>query len=80
MKVEFITRKNCPLCDEAEEILAGWTEQLGLEVVVVDVDQNAALLNVFTDRVPVLRTESGDVLAEGRWSSQAPAGLGGGVL
>ena len=59
MRVEFITRQNCELCDEAEQILAGWVRELGLEVVVTDVDQDEALLEVFTDRVPVLRSADG---------------------
>lgn len=75
MKVEFITRENCPLCDEAEEMLATWAGEFGLEVEVLDVDQDAILYEAFTDRVPVLRSAGGEVLAEGRWLPDPPAQL-----
>ena len=75
MKVEFITRENCSLCDQAERLLAGWAGEFALDVDVVDVDQDQALYDLFNERVPVLRNGAGEVLAEGRWAAEPPGGL-----
>lgn len=61
--LEFITRKNCPLCDEARELLLPLAEARGTAVTERDVDADPALAG-FTNRVPVV-VAGGRVLAEG---------------
>ena len=67
--IEFITRQDCPLCDKGKADLDKWARRIGLRVVEVDVDSDPDLLEQFGARVPVVRTEAGLVVAEGRWSS-----------
>jgi len=71
--VTFVTRQRCHLCDDALEALWPWARRLGLTVVEVDVDDDPALLERFGDRVPVVVSASGAVLAEGRISPREAA-------
>ena len=68
MKVEFITRQDCPLCDEAEEMLERLRGRFALDIEEVDVDENPELLALYGDTVPVARSQSGKVLAAGIWT------------
>jgi len=65
--VTFITRQGCTLCDEALPGIQGWVDRLGLVMAVVDVDESPDLLERFDHRVPVVLSDEGDVLLEGRW-------------
>jgi len=63
LSIEFITRQNCPLCDEARALLLPMAEARGAVVTERDVDIDPALAG-FTNRVPVVRA-GGRVVAEG---------------
>lgn len=67
--VEFITRNNCPLCEKGEGVLRSVAKRWGLTVRLIDVDEDEALFDLFSDRVPVVLGEGGDVIAEGRISA-----------
>jgi len=49
-------------------MLARITNRLVLEIEEVDVDADEELLRSFDHSVPVVRTQSGKVLAAGRWT------------
>lgn len=66
VSVIFLTRPGCHLCEEALPVarrVARWTRQ---ELDVVDIDGDDALVVDFGLRIPVVTTDSGRVLAEGR--------------
>ncbi len=66
MKLHFITRDECPLCDEAWEMLMDLNSRFALDVVELDVDSDEQLSRLYGTSVPVVRTEDGKVLAAGR--------------
>ncbi len=68
MKLEFITRDDCPLCDEASAILSRLSKRLRLEIEELDVDSDEELLRIYDERVPILRSKDGTVLASGKWT------------
>lgn len=51
--VILYTRKRCPLCDEARELLT----RHGVSPRVVDIDTDSELVNRFTDCVPVVEID-----------------------
>jgi len=53
-RFELVTRVGCHLCDEMEEQVRPVLARFGLELELVDVDQDAVLLARFGDVVPVL--------------------------
>jgi hypothetical protein len=67
--ITFITRQGCTLCDEALPGIEGWVERFGLEMTVVDVDLDLALLERFDHKVPVVLSDEGEILLWGRWGS-----------
>ena len=68
MKVQFITRQVCPLCDEAREMLDRLTRRFALDIEEVDVDEDPELLALYGESVPVARSDGGKVLAAGVWT------------
>jgi len=63
------TRRGCGLCEAAEDLLAGVPD-----VVCVDVDSRAELVDRYGLRVPVL-CDGERVLLEGRFTDAAIAAL-----
>lgn len=61
MKLVFVTREGCHLCDEALLLL----RQLGREPEILDVDSDDRLYELYDWRVPVVLRD-GVVIAEGR--------------
>lgn len=61
----FLTRKDCHLCDDAREVLAAISEDIGLQVKEVDVDSDDDLKNLYGLRVPVVLATHQRVIAEG---------------
>ena len=64
--VVFVTRERCSLCAKAEPLVTEWAEEQGVRLDRVLVDSDPQLLERFTNRVPVVMTPDGQVLAEGR--------------
>jgi len=63
MEVIVYTRRGCPLCDKG---IARAREVFGEDrVTLIDVDLDLALLERYTDRVPVIETPDGTVIDEG---------------
>lgn len=53
-RVELLSRRDCHLCDEAEEVLRSLQEEMAFKYVKVDVDADAALRERYGHEVPVL--------------------------
>jgi hypothetical protein len=53
-RVTLITRVNCHLCDVAKESLERVAEQTGMAWEELDVDADPALLEEYSDLVPVI--------------------------
>jgi glutaredoxin len=54
MRVTFITRHDCHLCEEMAGVIAAVRAQIDFELEVLDVDGAAALRARYSDQVPVL--------------------------
>lgn len=52
-RILLLTRRNCTLCVEAEQVVAEVSERAGASVHVVDVDTDEMLRSTFNDHVPV---------------------------
>ena len=63
--MKFLTRKNCHLCDDAREVLAEITDDIGLQVDEVDIDTDSELIKLWGLRVPVVLASHDRVIAEG---------------
>lgn len=61
MGVELVTRAGCHLCEEAASALLA----LGVEVRLLDVDEDPELARLYDFRVPVVLLD-GRVVAEGK--------------
>jgi glutaredoxin len=55
------TKRDCPLCDEAQHLLARLGPELGFAVYEVDIEGDAGLLRRYRYDVPVLALD-GEVL------------------
>lgn len=64
MRILLYTRRGCHLCEAAEDLLAG----MGVDVLLVYVDADAAARERFGLRVPVLES-GGRTLLEGRFDA-----------
>jgi len=65
LSVKFLTRKNCHLCDDAREVLAEITDDIGLQVDEIDIDTDEELTKLWGLRVPVVLASHDRVIAEG---------------
>lgn len=65
LSVKFLTRKNCHLCDDARQVLAEITDDIGLQVDEIDIDTDDELTKLWGLRVPVVLASHDRVIAEG---------------
>ena len=65
MRIRFLTRGGCTLCDEALAALRGAASRRKVTIDVIDVDADASLASDYGARVPVVLSDDGEVLAEG---------------
>jgi glutaredoxin len=65
--IVLYTRAGCHLCDEAKDLLRKFSARLRLSMNEVDIDLDAALVERFGDRVPVLEVD-GKVRMWGKWN------------
>lgn len=63
--IRFLTRPGCHLCAEAEFTVRRLAGEMGVGMVMVDVDAEAELSARFGLRVPVVLDPEGTVMAEG---------------
>jgi len=64
LRVELLTRSGCSLCDKARVLLGVIGEDLPLDVVAVDIDEDAELRRRYDQRIPVIRV-AGEEVCEG---------------
>ncbi|PWA12652.1 glutaredoxin [Pueribacillus theae] len=64
MQVYFYTKENCPLCDEAEQILRTLQDDFSYTINKIDIYTDDSLLETYQIRIPVIEV-SGQVIAEG---------------
>jgi glutaredoxin len=53
-RVTLITRVGCHLCEDAERELAALSQELGFELMLLDVDAERVRANEYSERVPVI--------------------------
>ncbi|RLE12703.1 MAG: hypothetical protein DRJ28_08620 [Actinobacteria bacterium] len=63
VRVIIYTRQACPLCEKG--IAAARSVFGGNQITLVDVDLDIGLMERYTDRVPVIETEDGEIIDEG---------------
>ncbi|HEU4321388.1 MAG TPA: glutaredoxin family protein [Acidimicrobiia bacterium] len=61
----FLTRDGCHLCEQAAEVLAAVSVDIGLRVDEVDIDGDDELTKLWGLRVPVILASHDRVIAEG---------------
>lgn len=54
MKVILYTKKNCPLCDEAHEILQEMKHEIPLDIEEIDIYSDDKLLEAYQLKIPVI--------------------------
>lgn len=69
MTVVIYTKRACPLCEDGIAVAATVFGEGNIELV--DIDLDLALLEKYTDRVPVIETTGGEVIAEGIITDQS---------
>ena len=55
--VTIYSRQGCHLCDDAQKTLESMREELNFEIVVIDIDQDAELIKLYSDQVPVIHID-----------------------
>ena len=55
--ITIYSREECHLCEEAHSTLESMREELNFEIVVIDIDQNAELIKLYSDQVPVIHID-----------------------
>jgi len=55
--ITIYSRQGCHLCDDAQKTLESMREELNFEIVVIDIDQDAELIKVYSDQVPVIHID-----------------------
>lgn len=65
MQIQFYTRPNCPLCDEAKLMLQLVAEDVDFEIEEINIEQNDHIHEKYLIRIPVIE-QDGHVIQEGR--------------
>lgn len=63
--LKFLTRPGCHLCDDARPLVESAAESESVEVEEVDVDSFPDLRSKYGNRIPVVLSPGGKVIAEG---------------
>ncbi len=56
-KITIYSRQGCHLCDDAFNTLESMREELNFEIDVIDIDENAELVKLYSDQVPVIHID-----------------------
>jgi len=56
-KVTVYSRQGCHLCEDAENILESLREELNFAIEVIDIDEDAELVKLYSDQVPVIHID-----------------------
>ena len=55
--ITIYSRRGCHLCDDAENILESLREELKFEIDVINIDEDAELIKLYSDQVPVIHID-----------------------
>jgi glutaredoxin len=56
-KVTVYSRHGCHLCDDAFNTLESMREELNFEIDVTNIDEDAELVKLYSDQVPVIHID-----------------------
>ncbi len=56
-QITIYSRTGCHLCDDAQKILESMQEELNFEIEVIDIDESAELIKLYSDQVPVIHID-----------------------
>jgi len=56
-KVTIYSRQGCHLCDDALNTVESMREELKFEIEVINIDENAELVKLYSDQVPVIHID-----------------------
>ena len=62
MKLQLYTKPGCPLCEEAQELLAELRHDLTFDLEIVNIYESQQLFDRYRYRVPVIRRGETDVI------------------
>lgn len=65
MKVQFYSRSNCPLCEEARLMLELVKEDIYLHIEEINIEEDDELHEKYLLRIPVIES-NGQIIQEGR--------------
>ena len=55
--VTVYSRLGCHLCDDAHNVLESMREELNFEIDVINIDEDAELVKLYSDQVPVIHID-----------------------
>ena len=55
--VTIYSRHGCHLCEDAESTLESLREELNFEIEVINIDEDAELIKLYSDQVPVIHID-----------------------
>jgi glutaredoxin len=55
--ITIYSRQGCHLCDDAQKTLESLREELNFVIDVIDIDQDAELIKLYSDQVPVIHID-----------------------
>ena len=55
--ITIYSRQGCHLCDDAQKTLESMREELNFAIEVIDIDQDAELIKLYSDQVPVIHID-----------------------
>ena len=55
--ITIYSRPGCHLCDDAINTLESMREELNFEIEVVNIDEDAELVKLYSDQVPVIHID-----------------------
>jgi len=56
-KVTIYSRQGCHLCDDALNTIESMREELKVEIEVINIDEDAELVKLYSDQVPVIHID-----------------------
>ena len=55
--ITIYSRHGCHLCDDAQSTLESLREELNFEIEVIYIDEDAELIKLYSDQVPVIHID-----------------------
>jgi glutaredoxin len=55
--ITIYSRHGCHLCDDAQAVLESMREELNFEIEIINIDEDADLIKLYSDQVPVIHID-----------------------